>query len=224
MSNPSHAISRRQLIYAAGIGLLTIKSAIGENELGDLPPADLTEAAIGDWRDLSKSGVVFEHWTPEENPEWKWYRLERYTEDDWRTVGISLPMHKETGEPFEPADDYLNPSDIPAYVLDGRIPDLAQPPMHSAAASQYDDATAFLQTPDPDARSRDGRPASDWLRSLYAEELRLWLPSVETSETGVNGMTFWVHLIRDHGFDPRRIEGLTENEFRKLHCASHDGY
>jgi hypothetical protein len=220
----SQPISRRQMLYSTGIGLLTIKSLRAENELSESQSSDLEEGLSQDWKTLAGSGVVFEHWTPEENSHWQWYRLERHVAGDWKTIGISLPKHKESGEAFEPSDGYLSPERIPEYVITGEIPDSTHPAAHSLAASQYDDATAFLHAPDPEIRSRDGRPPSEWLRSLYAEELRIWLPSIETSETGVNGMTFWVHLIRDHGFDPRRIEGLTENEFRKLHSASHDGY
>ena len=73
-------------------------------------------------------------------------------------------------------------------------------------------------------RARDGRPPSKWLRSLYAEELRLWLPEIDVPETGVSGMTVWTHLTRDHRFDAKRIEGLTDQELAKLHSAAHYGY
>jgi len=66
--------------------------------------------------------------------------------------------------------------------------------------------------------------SSRTLRNLRAPELRTWLASVEVSEAGVSGMTYWEHLTRDHYFDPAKIEGLTEAEQAKLHGAAHDGY
>ncbi len=73
-------------------------------------------------------------------------------------------------------------------------------------------------------RSQDGRPPSEWLRSMDADELRAWLADVEVPEAGVSGMTFWTHLTRDHMFRPLLIKGLTEAEQAKLHAATHFGY
>lgn len=78
--------------------------------------------------------------------------------------------------------------------------------------------------PDENRRARDGRPPSQWLRSLNAEELRVWLPKIDPPEAGVSGMTFWTHLTRDHSFDAENIKGLTLDEQAKLHAAAHDGY
>jgi hypothetical protein len=78
--------------------------------------------------------------------------------------------------------------------------------------------------PDAKRRARDGRPPSKWLRRLKAEELRIWLPTIEPPEAGVQGMTFWIHLTRDHSFDAEKIKGLTIPEQAKLHAAAHDGY
>jgi hypothetical protein len=78
--------------------------------------------------------------------------------------------------------------------------------------------------PDAKRRARDGRPPSKWLRSLKADELRIWLPTIEPPEAGVQGMTFWTHLTRDHSFDVEKIKGLTIPEQAKLHAAAHDGY
>lgn len=78
--------------------------------------------------------------------------------------------------------------------------------------------------PDAKRRARDGRPPSRWLRSLKADELRIWLPTIDPPEAGVQGMTFWTHLTRDHSFDAEKIKGLTIPEQAKLHAAAHDGY
>jgi hypothetical protein len=73
-------------------------------------------------------------------------------------------------------------------------------------------------------RSQDGRPPSEWLRSMDSDELRAWLASLEVPQAGVHGMTFWTHLTRDHLFQPLLIKGLTELEQAKLHAAAHYGY
>ncbi len=73
-------------------------------------------------------------------------------------------------------------------------------------------------------RAQDGRPPSEWLRSMDADELRDWLADIEVPEAGVAGMTFWTHLTRDHMFRPLLIKGLTEAEQAKLHAVAHFGY
>ena len=78
--------------------------------------------------------------------------------------------------------------------------------------------------PHPHRLARHGRPPSQWLRSLEADELRVWLKTIEVNEAGVSGMTYWVHLTRDHFFDPTKIEGLTIDEQALLHAAAHAGY
>jgi hypothetical protein len=57
-----------------------------------------------------------------------------------------------------------------------------------------------------------------------ADELRVWLKTIDPPEADVSGMTFWTHLTRDHSFEPRKIAGLTEDEQAKLHGAAHYGY
>ena len=73
-------------------------------------------------------------------------------------------------------------------------------------------------------RARHGRPPSRWLRSLRADELRIWLKTIDVPEAGVSGMTFWEHLTRDHSFDADRIAGLSIDEQALLHAAAHYGY
>ncbi len=79
-------------------------------------------------------------------------------------------------------------------------------------------------SPDPKRRARHGRPPSRWLRSLKADELRIWLKTIDPPEAGVSGMTYWTHLTRDHSFDAEKIKGLTVAEQAQLHAAAHDGY
>lgn len=79
-------------------------------------------------------------------------------------------------------------------------------------------------SPDLKRKARHGRPPSKWLRSLDAEEIRIFLGAIDPPEAGVSGMTFWTHLTRDHFFDAEKIEGLTDAEEAKLHAAAHEGY
>lgn len=76
----------------------------------------------------------------------------------------------------------------------------------------------------PKRIARHGRPPSRWLRSLEATELSEWLKTVRPPHTGVNGMTFQTHLLRDHLFKEDKIAGLTGDELAKLHSAAHAGY
>lgn len=210
---------RRRFGIALGLGLLASKTLWGDDEI-----ISSSEPAFVDWQQLAEQGQTFEHWTPEEDSQWKWYRLERYVDGNWQSVGISCPVNKETGELYQPATEYVSLEDIPDYVLSGDLPVRSPDIARHLAPSQFDHQTAMQRVPDAEIQLRDGRPPSDWLLSLNAEELRIWLESVDAPEAGVNGMTFWVHLVRDHSFDPRRIEGLTEHEFMLLHSAAHYGY
>jgi hypothetical protein len=112
---------------------------------------------------------------------------------------------------------YLDESLVPESVRVGNV----------AEEGEAKDATQFEADhgkPSVTRRARHGRPPSRWLRSLNAEELRIWLPTIEVPEAGVSGMTFWEHLTRDHSFAPKRIKGLTIDEQAKLHAAAHYGY
>ncbi|MFN3189426.1 MAG: hypothetical protein ACE361_02795 [Aureliella sp.] len=211
--------SRRQFTFALGLGLFSAKLAWGENDPTSELPLDYL-----DWQQLAERGHVFEHWTPEEDGHWQWYRLERYVEGTWKSVGISLPVNRDTGEEFEPSDGYIHRDQIPHYVLAEELPDLPDVVRRHLSPSQYEPEGASLRMPDPEIQFRDGRPPSDWLTSLTAGELRKWLATIEPPPATVSGMTFWVHLIRDHSFDPRRIEGLSEHEYSLLHSAAHHGY
>ena len=98
---------------------------------------------------------------------------------------------------------------------------LGQPVMtHSQPPSRPDsDGQVSLER-----RLQDGRPPSEWLRSMDTEELRAWLAEIEVPEAGVHGMAFRTHLTRDHMFQPLLIKDLTEAKQAKLHAAAHFGY
>ena len=124
-------------------------------------------------------------------------------------------MHKQTGRCAE-HERYLDDSLVPEPVRRGEVPS----PVDRADTAVEDDAGR----PSPMRRARHGRPPSRWLRSLRADELRIWLKTIDVPEAGVEGMTYWEHLTRDHFFDPARIAGLNEAEQARLHAAAHFGF
>jgi hypothetical protein len=115
------------------------------------------------------------------------------------------------------AKGYLDESLVPENVRQGI----------SESTTETSDETHFEADhgkPSPARRARHGRPPSRWLRSLNADELRVWLKTIDVPEAGVSGMTFFEHLTRDHSFDAKKITGLTQDEQAKLHGAAHYGY
>ena len=81
--------------------------------------------------------------------------------------------------------------------------------------------------PDGKIRAREGRPPSEWLRSLTAPELRKWLPTVTDKDmpvAEVEGMTPTYHLVNHHYFTASHIRGLNRSELIKLHSCAHWGY
>jgi len=211
--------NRRQFVAALGLGLVSARTGSGDDEISFASHPFFVE-----WQELARQGQIFEHWTPEDDGKWSWYRAERYVDGDWKSHAISLPVNRKTGELHQPADGYVGLDNIPPYVLTGDLPQLPDSIKRQMAPSQFDPTEAMMRLPHPEVQMRDGKPPSEWLRSLYADELRTWLKTIDITEATVSGMTFWVHLVRDHSFDPRRIEGLNEREFLQLHSAAHFGY
>ena len=133
----------------------------------------------------------------------------------------SEQVHRVTGKSFE----------VPGYLDESMVPIEYS---HIDHEMHVGNATVVRSEPSlgsesyglvsPERRAQDGRPPSEWLRSMDAEELREWLANIEVSEATVQGMTFWTHLTRDHLFRPLLIKGLTEAEQAKLHAAAHFGY
>jgi hypothetical protein len=120
----------------------------------------------------------------------------------------SSPVRHEAAKPVIVDED-------PQTILDQREP-LVEVPETGAEKKPGESH--------PKRIARHGRPPSQWLRSLEADELRVWLKTIEVGEAGVEGMTFWTHLTRDHYFDPKKIAGLTIDEQALLHAAAHAGY
>jgi hypothetical protein len=142
-------------------------------------------------------------------------------------------VNKKTGERKSDSEVYLEDEMVPAEMRSAQQGSVIQA-SHSEPTG--DEKTAEVksgaeehqelnkQLPSKVIRHRDGRPPSEWLRSLDAEEIRIWLKTIDVPSTGVNGMTHWTHLTRDHKFDAVKIEGLTIPEQSKLHSAAHFGY
>jgi hypothetical protein len=164
-----------------------------------------------------------EHWIPAEDETWRWFERENYVKGQWRLTGTTIPVNKQTGERKSDSEVYLEDSMVPEDLLSGEkegvVPVSHEEPLKSDQGEELNQ-----QLPSDAIRHRQGKPPSEWLRSLNADEIRIWLDTIDVPKTGVNGMTHWTHLTRDHLFDPEKIEGLTIPEQTKLHSAAHFGY
>lgn len=206
-------MKRRRFLFWISFGLFGLaeklhcgaldRLAAAAMNLADDAPADLsTEAA--------------EHWAMAENNSWYWYERENYVGGRWKVTGITTPISKTTGEAYTGRTGYLDESLVPIEMRTGIQSDAADDSnLEIEAAPHMPDATRI---------ARHGRPPSRWLRSLNADEIRIWLKTIDVPEAGVEGMTYWTHLTRDHFFKPRKIAGLSEDEQAKLHAAAHAGY
>jgi hypothetical protein len=213
MKRSRFQITRRRFAFWVGFGLFTVGEKLHLGGFDKLAAAAMRTAPSAG--DDPASGA--EHWTPGENNSWRWFERENLVDGQWKLTGITRPVHKRTGEPYEESEGYLDESLVPEAVRLGKQPD----------GEHVEEEMAFEADhgrPSASRRARHGRPPSRWLRSLHAEELRTWLKTIEVPEAGVSGMTYWTHLTRDHSFDPKKIEGLTEDEQAKLHGAAHYGY
>jgi hypothetical protein len=191
-------------MFWIGLGLFSLGEKLRANAFDEL-----AATIMGD--DAPAHPV---HWRAASNNKWLWYEQETFKDGKWTLTGVTTPINKETGEPFTEYKGYLDPSLVPKSlrVWDG------------VGDDEDESAEEGEHLPSAVRRARHGRPPSKWLRSLHADELRIWLKTIEVPEAGVSGMTYWTHLTRDHFFDPEKIEGLTEAEQAKLHAAAHDGY
>jgi hypothetical protein len=205
-------ITRRRFSFWLGMGIFTLGEKLNANGFDQLA------AAIMEGSEPAVSPAVRpEHWRVAENGTWRWYERETLINDQWKVTGLTTPINKATGERYTGHTGYLDDSLAPANLRRGESPEIAESAVdaHEPPGPSKPDATR---------RARHGRPPSKWLRSLRAEELRMWLKTIDVPEAGVSGMTFFEHLTRDHFFDPVKITGLTEDEQAKLHAAAHHGY
>jgi len=208
--NAENRTTRRRFAFWVGMGLFTLGERLHAKGLDSLAAATMRATESNPTR-------TPEHWTVGENNTWRWFEREHLVDGEWRVTGITTPVNKFTGNYYQ-GHGYLEESLVPAAVREGKVDSAVSDPT-AKVAFEHDHGQ-----PSPSRRARHGRPPSRWLRSLRAEELRVWLKTINPPEAGVEGMTFWTHLTRDHSFDPAKIEGLTEPEQAKLHAAAHYGY
>ncbi len=207
-------ITRRRFAFWLGLGLFNLAEVLRADGLDNLAAAAMraTEPATP-----KAPRSTPEHWTAAENNTWRWLEREHWIDGRWKLTGITTPIHKRTLERYTGKTGYLDDSLAPDAMRRGE----------QSSSVEVDTETGVEDDPgEPNAtrRARHGRPPSRWLRSLNADELRIWLKTIDVPEAGVSGMTFWEHLTRDHSFDPDRIAGLSEDEQAMLHAAAHYGY
>jgi hypothetical protein len=205
-------ITRRRFAFWLGFGLFQLSEALGADGLDGLAAAAMKATEPTNQPD-GKS--VPEHWTLAENNDWRWFEREHLIDGRWKLTGITTPMHRRSGEKLT-REGYLDESLVPPAMRHGEV-EVAEVPERGAVEEDAGEASTSR-------RARHGRPPSRWLRSLKADELRIWLKTIDVPEAGVSGMTFWEHLTRDHYFSAARITGLSEDEQAKLHSAAHYGY
>ena len=206
-------MNRRQFAYLISAGLFSLGERLHAGTLDTL--AAMVMQCVETKVD-GKPVVDQERWTYHEDNSWRWFERETLVDGHWELTGRTRPVHRFSGEYAPDREGYVPESLVPAELRlgPGSTPD---DEAHDEDTDDYGEAS-------PRRRARDGRPPSKWLRSLYAEELRLWLPEVEVPPAGVSGMTVWTHLTRDHRFDADRIRGLNNQELAKLHAVAHYGY
>ena len=199
-------MTRRRFAFWLGICLFWIAEKTRAQTIDDLAAALMhgTEPIENE-----------ERWTAKENRTWRWFERETFRNGTWRVTGITTPIHKVTSEPYTGRTGYLDEKLVPAEVRRRDKVVKVEPPKKANPGDGQ---------PSAERRARDGRPPSKWLRSLNADEIRIWLRTIDVPPVGVSGMTFHTHLTRDHSFDAAKIEGLTVAEQAKLHSAAHYGY
>ncbi len=215
------SLSRRRFAFWVGFGLFSLAEKLHADGLDDLAAAAmrLTEEKKTSPDADADSDAEAVHWTAAENNSWFWFERENLRDGQWVLTGITTPIHKETGERYTGSTGYLDDRLVPEDVRNGRTAEKSSGDDRGEVAFEADHGQ-----PSPMRRARHGRPPSRWLRSLRADELRIWLQTIDPPPAGVSGMTFWTHLTRDHSFDAEKIVGLNIDEQAKLHAAAHHGY
>jgi hypothetical protein len=214
----ANVMNRRQFAFWVGFGLFSLGDRLRVYGLDDLAAAAMraTDAASPASAPSAEDAIAPVHWTAAENRTWRWFEREDYIDGNWKLTGITTPVHKKSGEP-KVGPGYLDETVAPEALRLGKDDKvIVLPPEVEAEYAR--------RQPKAKLRARHGRPPSKWLRSLHADELRIWLKTIDPPEAGVSGMTYWEHLTRDHSFDEKRIQGLTIDEQAKLHAAAHHGY
>ena len=186
--------NRRKFAFGIGLGLFQIYQKTG------LKFVDNFAASMMDLVPLDTESSKSYRWKYADNRSWFWFRRLKNENGKWVVDGITRPVHKSTDELAKDDKRYLDSKLVPFKLR-----------------MKY-------ATPNEFRKQRHGRPPSRWLRSLTEGEIRIWLKTIEVGESGVEGMTFFTHLTRDHMFEAESVKGLSESEQEKLHSAAHEGY
>jgi hypothetical protein len=221
-------MQRRKFLFWLSFGMFSLGERFRFSGLDKLAAAtiDLAEPATEREADPTAPPIETpaaagnsppEHWLAAENKSWRWYEREIYVDGKWKVTGITTPINKETGEPYSGRPGYLDDVAVPDDVRMGNQPAFPEDASDTSIRDR-------VHEPNETRIARHGRPPSKWLRSLNASELRIWLKTIDPPEAGVEGMTYWTHLTRDHFFDAGKIAGLTIDDQAKLHAAAHAGY
>ena len=205
-------MTRRQFAFWFSFGIFSLAEKLRVYGLDELAAATMRAVEPA----TPASAALPLHWRAADNEAWQWYERETLIDGQWTLSGITTPINKHTGERYAAQVGYLDESLVPENMRRGFI--------HADESTADSSAAHDERTASPARRARHGRPPSKWLRSLNADELRIWLKTIEVPEAGVSGMTYWEHLTRDHSFYPEKLEGLTVDEQAKLHAAAHYGY
>lgn len=220
-------MTRRRFAFWLGLSLFWLAEKAGIPIFDQLAAVTMRsfEATEDSWQSTPKSpgdpGEI--RWKAAENSHWQWYERETWLRGKWTLSGITTPIHKVTGQPYLGKDGYLDESLVPVAITGSHSAMKSE--LHRKPDSHSKVKIPSGQTqPDPARRARHGRPPSQWLRSLRADEIRVWLKTIDVPEAGVSGMTYWDHLVEDHFFNPKKIVGLSIDEQAKLHGAAHFGY
>jgi hypothetical protein len=201
-------VDRRRFAFWFSFGLFSLSEKLRVYGLDELAAAAMRAAEPARSGEVGSAAI---HWRAADNELWRWYERETLIDGKWVLSGITTPTNKQTGEHYAGHEGYLAESLVPENI-------------RTASRGAHPHGPFTPHRPHPERRARHGRPPSKWLRGLNADELRIWLKTIDVPEAGVSGMTYWEHLTRDHSFDPVKIEGLVEDEQAKLHAAAHYGY
>lgn len=197
-------MSRRRFAFLIGLLLFQFARCLRAEKI------DRVAAKLLEWSEHTNLRTKRrDRWRPNSNRTWKWFERQTNIDGQWQTSGLSTPVHRHTGKVFDRATGYLKDKQVPKAVRES-----ASRIWKKLAAGRASPSSVLVE----------GQPPSKWLRSLNANELRLWLRTIRVPEVGVEEMSFWTHLTRDHSFSPDRIRGLSVEEQAKLHSAAHYGY
>ena len=197
-------MTRRRFAFWIGLCLFWVSRRL------HAAAVDSMAASLMEWSEPTESKESkLERWRPNANRRWRWLERQTRINGEWKLSGVTRPVDHRTGKAYEEDSRYLETEVVPE-------------PVQASTSAMWEKLEQGKAKSSP--QFGHGQPPSRWLRSLNAHELRLWLKTISLPDVGVDGMTFWTHLTRDHSFSPSRIKGLTIAEQAKLHAAAHYGY